>query len=124
VTVVCSSGTYVRALARDLGRALGVGGHLTRLRRTRVGPYDVSGARTLEQLEASFAVTPMSESAAAAFPRRDVSAQEARVVVHGGRLPATGTAAGPVAVFGPDGAFLALVEEAGGKAKPLAVFTE
>jgi tRNA pseudouridine55 synthase len=122
VTVVCSSGTYVRALARDLGEALGVGGHLTRLRRTRVGPYDLSAARTLDQLEESFAVTPIGQVARAAFPGRDVSAEEARVVVHGGRLAAIGVAAGPVAVFGPDGAFLALVEEAAGSARPLAVF--
>jgi tRNA pseudouridine55 synthase len=51
VTVTCSSGTYVRALARDLGAALGVGGHLTALRRTRVGPFELAAARTLEQLE-------------------------------------------------------------------------
>ena len=51
MTVDCSSGTYVRALARDLGAGLGVGGHLTALRRTRVGPYDLAGARTLDQLE-------------------------------------------------------------------------
>ena len=55
VAVVCSSGTYVRALARDLGAALGVGGHLTALRRTRVGPYGLDAARTLEQLEAGYA---------------------------------------------------------------------
>jgi len=122
VTVTCSSGTYVRALARDLGAALGVGGHLTRLRRTRVGPYDLSVARTLEQLERSFAVTPIGQAAADAFPRRDLTEQEAGVLVHGVPLPAAGGVAGPVAAFGPDGAFLALVEESGGKARPLAVF--
>jgi tRNA pseudouridine55 synthase len=121
VTVVCSSGTYVRALARDLGRALGVGGHLTRLRRTRVGPYDLSAARTLDELEAAFTVTPLAEAAAAAFPRRDVTGELARVVAHGGRLAATG-AAGTVAVFGPDGEFLALMEERNGWAVPRAVF--
>jgi tRNA pseudouridine55 synthase len=121
VTVVCSSGTYVRALARDLGEALDVGGHLTRLRRTRVGPYDLSAARTLEQLERSFTVTPIGQAAAAAFPRRDLTEDEARVIVHGVPLQATG-AAGPVAVFGPDGGFLALVEDSDGRARPLAVF--
>ena len=59
VAVTCSSGTYIRALARDLGTALGVGGHLTMLRRTRVGPYQISQARTLDQLAASFAVIPL-----------------------------------------------------------------
>ena len=122
VSVVCSSGTYVRALARDLGDALGVGGHLTELRRTRVGPYDLSSARTLEQLESSFDVMPIADAARAAFPARDVDAEEARVVSHGGRLPWGAQDVGPVAVFGPDGTFLALVEEQAGEAKTLAVF--
>lgn len=68
VTVECSSGTYIRALARDLGAGLGVGGHLTALRRTRVGPYGADLARTLEQLTEAFAVLPIAEAAAAAFP--------------------------------------------------------
>ncbi|WTW94608.1 tRNA pseudouridine(55) synthase TruB [Streptomycetaceae bacterium NBC_01309] len=122
VTVTCSSGTYIRALARDLGTHLGVGGHLTMLRRTAVGPYTIDGARTLEQLEESFSVLPIADAAAAAFPRRDVTADEARLVAHGGRLKAEGAAGGPIAVFAPDGAFLALVEETQGQAKPIAVF--
>lgn len=122
VTVTCSSGTYIRALARDLGTHLGVGGHLTMLRRTAVGPYTIDGARTLEQLEESFSVLPIADAAAAAFPRRDVTADEARLVAHGGRLKAEGAAGGPIAVFAPDGAFLALVEEKQGQAKPIAVF--
>jgi tRNA pseudouridine55 synthase len=122
VSVVCSSGTYVRALARDLGNALGVGGHLTALRRTRVGGYDLSTAKTLEQLERDFAVVPLAAAAAAAFPRLDVDADQARVVSHGGRLPVADLPAGPVAVFGPGEELLALVEERDGLAKPLAVF--
>jgi tRNA pseudouridine55 synthase len=121
-TVTCSSGTYIRALARDLGTHLGVGGHLTMLRRTAVGPYTLDAARTLEQLEESFSVLPIADAAAAAFPRRDVTAEEARLVAHGGRLKASGDADGPIAVFGPDGTFLALVEDRQGQAKPLAVF--
>ncbi|WP_086710195.1 tRNA pseudouridine(55) synthase TruB, partial [Streptomyces antimycoticus] len=66
VTVVCSSGTYIRALARDLGAGLGVGGHLTALRRTRVGPYGLEAARTLESLEESLEIMPIAEAAAAA----------------------------------------------------------
>ncbi|RAJ32293.1 tRNA pseudouridine55 synthase [Kitasatospora sp. SolWspMP-SS2h] len=123
VTVECSSGTYIRALARDLGAALGVGGHLTALRRTRVGPYAVESARTLEQLEEKLEVLPIAEAAAAAFPRWDVDAEQARLLANGVRLDAPGLgAAGPVAVFDPDGRFLALIEESGGKAKPVAVF--
>ncbi|MEV8633009.1 tRNA pseudouridine(55) synthase TruB [Streptosporangium sp. NPDC051023] len=122
VSVACSSGTYIRALARDLGAALGVGGHLTFLRRTRVGPYDLSMARTIEQLAADCVILPMAEAVAAAFPRRDVSEQEAGLVAHGGRLPSLGLGAGPIGVFGPDGTLLALVEEQGKITKSLAVF--
>jgi tRNA pseudouridine55 synthase len=123
VHVVCSSGTYVRALARDLGAGLGVGGHLTMLRRTRVGPYGLSLAHTLEQLAEDFALLPIADAARAAFPSREVGAEEARVLSHGGPLPATGDEpSGPVAVFGPDGTFLALVEDRGQTAKALAVF--
>lgn len=122
VTVVCSSGTYIRALARDLGAGLGVGGHLTALRRTRVGPYGLAGARTLEQLEESFGVLPIEEAAAAAFPRWDVDGDEARLLGHGVRIKAPELAAGPNAVFGPDGRFLALVEERDGQAKIVAGF--
>ncbi|MEO3802806.1 tRNA pseudouridine(55) synthase TruB [Nonomuraea sp. B1E8] len=120
--VTCSSGTYIRALARDLGAELGVGGHLTRLRRTRVGPYDLSLARTVEQLAEECEILPIGAAVAAAFPRRDVTEEEARVIGHGGRLPAAGLGAGPIGVFGPDGALLALVEERGALAKPIAVF--
>ena len=121
VRVVCSSGTYVRALARDLGAALGVGGHLTALRRTRVGPYDLSVAHTLDELAERFVLLPIADAARAAFPGRDVDADAAAVVSHGGPLPAAGTP-GPVAVFGPDGRFLALVEDRGASTKALAVF--
>lgn len=121
VRVVCSSGTYVRAMARDLGAALGVGGHLTALRRTRVGPYDLSVAHTLDELAERFVLLPIADAARAAFPGRDVDADAATVVSHGGPLPAAGTP-GPVAVFGPDGRFLALVEDRGASTKALAVF--
>ncbi|MFE6780007.1 tRNA pseudouridine(55) synthase TruB [Streptomyces sp. NPDC057702] len=123
VRVVCSSGTYIRALARDLGTDLGTGGHLTALRRTRVGPYDLNGAHSLAELEASLTVLPIADAAAAAFPRWDVSAEQARLLGNGARLkgPALDTE-GPVAVFDPEGRFLALVEERDGKTKSLAVF--
>jgi tRNA pseudouridine55 synthase len=128
ISVVCSSGTYIRALARDLGAALGVDGHLTALRRTRVGPYRLEAARTLEKLQAErdgetgLSLLPLGDAAAAAFPRWDVDARQARLLANGVRLPMPQGTGGPVAVFGPDGAFLALVEERGGRAKSLAVF--
>jgi tRNA pseudouridine55 synthase len=126
-SVTCSSGTYIRALARDLGTAVGAGGHLIALRRTRVGPYDLAMARTIEQLtaerqSAELGVLPLADAVAAAFPRRDVSADEARKVSHGARLAAIGLGPGPVGVFGPDGSLIALVEEHGPVAKSLAVF--
>ena len=131
VTVECSSGTYIRALARDLGAALGVGGHLTALRRTRVGPYSLDEAATLDALEEQvsaapeqpLAVLPLAQAAAAAFPRFTADPAQAAKVAHGGFLPALRLGAGPVAVFGPDGAFLALFEDHGPVAKPVAVFT-
>ncbi|MFC0598602.1 tRNA pseudouridine(55) synthase TruB [Streptomyces palmae] len=136
VTVVCSSGTYIRALARDLGAALGTGGHLTALRRTRVGPYDLAAARTLDRIQESLEIMPIAEAAGAAFPRWDVDEEQARLLGNGVRIKtpgfatakshgadgADGAAAGPIAVFGPDGRFLALIEEHQGKAKILAVF--
>src|SRR5205807_3318278 len=96
--VRCSSGTYIRALARDLGVALGTGGHLTRLRRTQVGGYRAEDARTLEQLAEHFEVLPLARAAAAAFPRRDLSADEARRLAHGGRLAPVTPAAPATAV--------------------------
>lgn len=124
VSVVCSSGTYIRALARDLGADLGVGGHLTALRRTRVGPYKLDSARTLDQLQEELTVMPIAEAAAAAFPRWDVDAKRARLLLNGVRLemPDVYAGKGAVAVFDPEGLFLALVEEQKGKAKSLAVF--
>ena len=122
VDVTCSSGTYIRALARDVGAALGVGGHLTALRRTRVGPYRLGQARTLEQLAERLELTPLAEAAAAAFPRRDLTPDEAQLIGHGGRLPAVGTGPDPVAAFGPDGSLIALLTEEDGRARSLAVF--
>ncbi len=122
VRVTCSSGTYIRALARDAGARLGVGGHLTALRRTRSGPTTRGQARTLAQLRERLEIIPLAEAAAAAFARRDLTADEARQVGHGIRLPALGTGAEPVAAFGPDGELVALLTEEGGRARSLVVF--
>ena len=122
VVVTCSSGTYIRALARDLGAALGVGGHLTALRRTRVGAYQISQARTLDQIAAGLDLIPLAEAARAAFAGRELSGEEATLLSHGGRLAALGAGEGPVAAFGPDGSLVALLTEEDGKARSLAVF--
>jgi tRNA pseudouridine55 synthase len=130
--VRCSSGTYIRALARDLGAALGTGAHLTALRRTAVGPYRLDQAHTLRELEdqspsAAPWVIPLAEAAAAAFPRLDLTADDARRLAQGARLPLgaadTPAAAGaPVAAFAPDGTLVALVTAEPGQLRPLAVF--
>ncbi|MFD5117165.1 tRNA pseudouridine(55) synthase TruB [Streptomyces sp. NPDC058391] len=122
VSVVCSSGTYIRALARDLGAGLGVGGHLTALRRTRVGPYALDAAKTIDQLQEELTVMPVADAAAAAFARWDVDEKTAKLLLNGVRLDMPSYETGPVAAFDPEGRFLALVEGQHGKAKSLAVF--
>ncbi|MBT0773910.1 tRNA pseudouridine(55) synthase TruB [Kineosporia sp. J2-2] len=123
VDVVCSSGTYIRALARDLGQSLGSAGHLTALRRTRVGPYRLDGARTLPELEESFGILPIADAARAAFTGRDLTEDEARRLAHGQRLEASELGPGPVAAFAPDGNLVALIADAGLTARPLVVLT-
>jgi tRNA pseudouridine55 synthase len=194
-TVRCSSGTYIRALARDLGAALGTGGHLTALRRTAVGPYTLAQAHTLEELEeqdqsaqrlrltpvaptappsglaaaagpaltstrekgASTAappprdtaapgappaqpVLPLAEAAAEAFPKLDLTSDEARRLAQGARLPlpqhglqhgprhgppgAANAPGTPIAAFAPDGTLVALVAEEAGRLRSLAVFVD
>lgn len=121
VAVECSSGTYVRALARDLGAALGVGGFLTALRRTRVGPFTLAHARTLEDLEAAPGLSlGLDEAVAVAFPRRDLDAAQAVDISHGRPLPGAGVP-GTYGVFAPDGRVLALVGERDGAARPVVV---
>jgi tRNA pseudouridine55 synthase len=126
VEVDVSSGTYVRALARDLGAALGVGGHLTALRRSRVGGLDLSGAATLEQLAAEGVAAhliPLADAAAAAFPVRRLTESEAIDLGHGKKLPAEqpGRTA-PVAAIGPDGRLVAMLDETGEVARSHVVF--
>ena len=121
VLVECSSGTYVRALARDLGADLGVGGHLGALRRTAVGPFTLDGARTLEQLDAEPRLTlSLDDAVALAFPRRDVEADLARAVRHGQRIPAAHIG-GTYGVFAPDGRALALAVDDGQQARSVVV---
>ncbi|WP_419703176.1 tRNA pseudouridine(55) synthase TruB [Promicromonospora sp. NFX87] len=116
VRVTVSSGTYVRALARDLGVALGTGGHLTALRRTRVGGYDLAGARTLEQLETqadadgTLATLPMAEAARATFPVRELDEDEVRALGYG-QWVAPSDRSEVVAALSPSGELVALLED-------------
>jgi tRNA pseudouridine55 synthase len=118
VTVECTAGTYVRAIARDAGAALGVGGHLTALRRTASGPFRVADASPVEDAAAALTagggpgVLLLTEAATAVFPERRLSAEEAVDLGHGRRVPATGTR-GLVAAVSPDGRLVALTEDAG-----------
>jgi tRNA pseudouridine55 synthase len=121
VMVECSSGTYVRALARDLGTDLGVGGHLAALRRTRVGPFDLRVVTTLEKLAEQPALSlPLDEAVAAAFPRHDVPYRQAKSLVLGQRLPAAGIE-GTYGVFDPEGRAIALAVDEGPAARSLVV---
>ncbi len=122
ISVRCSSGTYIRAIARDVGAALGVGGHLTALRRTAVGPFDLSVARTLEQLTEDFSVLPIADAARASFPSVDLDDEQAAHVRVGRALALSLPGAGPHAVFASDGELLALYEQRGEQARPVAVF--
>jgi tRNA pseudouridine55 synthase len=121
VAVTCSTGTYVRALARDLGNALGVGAHLRTLRRTRVGSFTVDEAKTLEQLEQDLTTIPLAAAVGAAFAKIEVSEGEAERISHGQRL-VLDIRRSPSGVFAPDGRVVALVEDRDGVAQPLCVF--
>jgi tRNA pseudouridine55 synthase len=120
VSLRCSSGTYVRAIARDAGALLGVGGHLTALRRTAVGHFDLATAATLDELSEAFAMVPIAEAARASFPGRDLDDTQAADVRFGRSLDLA--LDGLTAVFAPDGEFLALYEPRGGTARAAAVF--
>lgn len=122
VRVVCSSGTYVRALARDLGESLGVGGHLTMLRRTRVGGFGLDQARTLEQHAEDLVVIPLADAARSGFTSFDLTEEQAVDVGFGRPLELVLPAPAPVAMFAPDGRFLALYEQRGSRARSVAGF--
>lgn len=120
VSLRCSSGTYVRAVARDTGALLGVGGHLTALRRTAVGEFDLAAAATLDELSESFRMVPIAEAARASFPGVDLDDAQAADVRFGRALDLD--LDGLTAVFAPDGTFLALYEPKAGTARAAAVF--
>ncbi|QIS14303.1 tRNA pseudouridine(55) synthase TruB [Nocardia arthritidis] len=126
VVVECSSGTYIRALARDLGAGLGVGGHLTALRRTRVGPFTLEHARTLDELaaaaEAGDPLLGLDIDAAVrvAFTAREVTAAQADDLRNGRWLEPVGIP-GVYAAFDPEGRAIALLRESGKRASSVMV---
>ena len=121
VAVDCSSGTYIRALARDLGAALEVGGHITALRRTRVGNFDVSQASNLEQLE-NLKLIPLIDAARDLFPVIELENSDVTDLVHGKRLLGRALAAGLVAGRSPKGELVAVLESANKDLKSVVVF--
>lgn len=128
VEVDVSSGTYIRALARDLGAALGVGGHLTVLRRTRVGRFEIGDATALEALTAlreaqeSLPVVPLAQAARAHFTPRELTAEEERDLRHGKRIEHDEVLARPVAGFGPDGELVGILDQSGTMTRSQVVF--
>ncbi|WP_019203397.1 tRNA pseudouridine(55) synthase TruB [Tsukamurella sp. 1534] len=121
VTVECSSGTYVRSLARDLGAALGVGGHLTALRRTRVGPYGLDHAITLDDLfERPRLSYGIDEAIAAGFATREITDEQAVDLSLGRWLDPIGMP-GVYAAVAPDGRAMALLQESGKRASSVFV---
>lgn len=122
VEVEVSSGTYVRAMARDLGAALGVGGHLTALRRTRVGRFDLGDALDLEAQGTGVPLLSMADAARGQFPVHEVTAAEAHALGHGRRIPLGRPGEPVVAAIAPDGTLVAVLDESGPQARARAVF--
>jgi tRNA pseudouridine55 synthase len=128
VRVEVSSGTYIRALARDLGAALGVGGHLTVLRRTRVGRFGIEGAHSIPYLEIAseadgIPIVPLSAAARDSFDVRELTAPEAVAIGYGQRIASQlAGRSQPIAAFAPDGHLVAMLDESGSLAKARVVF--
>jgi tRNA pseudouridine55 synthase len=121
VEVDCSSGTYIRALARDLGDALGVGGHLTSLRRTRVGRFELDQAYSLDDLaERPRLSQTLDEACLLMFPRRDLTVEDAEATRHGRPLSPAGID-GVYAASDADGRVIALLRDEGSRTKSVVV---
>ncbi|MBC7560506.1 MAG: tRNA pseudouridine(55) synthase TruB [Dermatophilaceae bacterium] len=129
VIVDVSSGTYVRALARDLGATLGVGGHLTALRRTRVGRFGLESAHSIDDLEVAseagdIPVISLAAAARDSFESRELTGPEATAVGYGQRIPSSPPGRPqPIAAFAPEGNLVAMLDESGTLAKAHVVFS-
>jgi len=121
VEVDCSSGTYIRALARDVGEALGVGGHLTALRRTRIGRFGLDQAVLLDELAEQPRLSySLDEACLLTFPRRDLTAEEAEHTRHGRALEPAGID-GTYAATSPDGKVIALLRDEAARTRSVVV---
>jgi len=117
VEVRCSSGTYIRALARDVGTELKVGGHLTALRRTDISEFKVSDATAMEQEPV---VVPMIQAATSLFPATEITSEQETDLRHGKRIVLDSAASNLAATR--EGALIALIESVGSEYKSMAVF--
>jgi tRNA pseudouridine55 synthase len=122
VRVVCSSGTYIRALARDLGFSLGVGGHLTALRRTRVGAFSVDEAAPFDPQAAAPALLAPAVAAGRIFPTIQLDAEKSLALTQGKRPEVSAAEGGPQAVVDPEGRLVGLVSVSKGIARTIVNF--
>jgi tRNA pseudouridine55 synthase len=122
VRVVCSSGTYIRALARDLGFSLGVGGHLTALRRTRVGAFSIEEASAFEPDAPAPALITPADAAARIFPTVAMTSEQALELMQGKRPQVGGVDGGPLAALDPEGRLVGLVSVSKGVARTIVNF--
>ena len=118
VVVDCSSGTYIRALARDIGAALGVGGHLTALRRTKIGNFDLANASEIDKPPVAI---PLREAVLKLFPAIELTSDQAQDIVHGKRIALE--ASGIIAATWHS-ELLAVLEPVGNELKSVVVFPE
>jgi tRNA pseudouridine55 synthase len=121
VRVECSSGTYIRALARDLGNLLGVGGHITALRRTKVGHFDVSDANSIEELS-ELRLTELATAARQLFPVIELTESEVTDLIHGKRISAKSEVTGLAAGLSVSGKLVAVLESVKTDLKSVVVF--
>jgi tRNA pseudouridine55 synthase len=121
VRVECSSGTYIRALARDLGTALGVGGHITALRRTKVGHFDVTEANSIEEL-GELRLTELAEAAKQLFPVIELDDSEVTDLIHGKRISGKPEVMGLAAGLSSSGKLIAVLEGVKSDLKSVVVF--
>ncbi|WP_208322055.1 tRNA pseudouridine(55) synthase TruB [Paramicrobacterium fandaimingii] len=126
VRVTCSSGTYVRALARDIGESLVVGGHLTRLRRTRIGPFAVADASELDGLVVADSMLPPAQAARMLFPVATLDDERARALGHGQRIDSRGLpdVDGPIAALTEHDRLIGLVHVRGSDVRSLVNFPD
>jgi len=121
IEVTCSAGTYIRSIARDLGEALAVGGHLIQLRRVTVAPFSIDDAISIDQLRENFRILTLEDVIERIFAKRTLSDIEVASVSHGRSIELLAEQSGKSAAFTPEGKFIALLAEKSGRAQPILV---